>query len=571
MSNVAEKVAQFISNLEIDSIYIYPGGTIAPLVNAFVALGVRVEVFKHEQGAVYAAMAKARITGKLQVAMVTSGPGVTNAITPLADAYYDSTPLLLITGQIGTGDLLAPRKVRQRGFQEVPTISIVSGISKLALCPTTPEEALSQLPMLVKRALDGRMGPVVFDLPMDIQRAEITPQKNTLEVADQDRKFKANISEHEISGISEVLANSKRPVLMLGHGALISGDFDKYLKFADAANFTVVSSILGLGSFDCANKRFMGYIGHTGHRVANRSVHEADFLLVLGARLDVRQTGTLVNDFVPNGKIVWVNNDLSEINFPRVRVDWPIYGDVSEFIDKLLLKSETFAVVRDEKWFESLREQRSLSEEDQFSDVSEQIPPKQVLIKLNQLMRGGKGYVVTGVGSHQQWAARHIDYGPDTWRLLTSAGHGAMGYDIPTALGAAMTSPHKTVICIVGDGSFLMNIQELASIAERGLNIKILILNNNRLGIVSQFQKITWGIDHGAGYFETPDFVSISKGFGIPAKRVKVKADLADCMEWFWNSMGPLLLEVIIDHDAEVTPMLLGGQSMDKMWLGHGV
>jgi acetolactate synthase-1/2/3 large subunit len=571
MSNVAEKIAKFISNLEIDSVYIYPGGTIAPLVNAFAALGVKVEVFKHEQGALYAAMAKARITGKLQVAMVTSGPGVTNAITPLADAYYDSTPLLLITGQIGTGDLLAPRKVRQRGFQEVPTVSIVSGISKLALCPTTPEEALCQLPNLVKMALDGRMGPVVFDLPMDIQRAEIISQIITFESSNPDQSSKDNISEHMMSEVCEALANSKRPVLMLGHGALISGNFDKYLKFANAANLTVVSSILGLGSFDCDNKRFMGYVGHTGHRVANRSVHEADFLLVLGARLDVRQTGTLVNNFVPNGKIAWVNNDLSEIDFPRVRIDWSIHGDVSHFIDKLLLKSATFTAVRDEKWLESLREQRSLSEEDRFSDNSEQIPPKQVLIKLNQLMKGGKGFIVTGVGSHQQWAARHIDYGPDTWRLLTSAGHGAMGYDIPTALGAAMTSPHKTVVCIVGDGSFLMNIQELASIAERGLNIKILVLNNNRLGIVSQFQKITWGIDHGSGRFETPDFVSISNGFGIPAKRVEVKTELVDGMEWFWNSTGPLLLEVKIDHDAEVTPMLLGGQTMDNMWLGHGL
>jgi acetolactate synthase-1/2/3 large subunit len=568
----ADLMTRSLAQLGIESVYVYPGGTIAPLVNGFVAAGVGIEVFKHEQGAVYAALAKARLTGQLQIAMVTSGPGVTNAITPLADAYYDSTPLLLITGQVGTGDLLSGRRVRQRGFQEVPTVSMVSDICKMAVCPATVDEALAQLPALIQAAMEGRPGPVVMDLPMDVQRA-VCERLDLLPLVVQQPAL-PGASLQALGEISAALAQATRPVIMLGHGALTAAAFDGYEALAEKLDAYVVGSLPGLGAFPGTSERFLGYVGHTGHEAANRAVHEADFLLVLGARLDIRQTGSQVKDFVPQGKVAWVNNDRSEIDAPRVQVDWAVHGDVAQFVQALLARHKDQqsgqAQHSDAAWRADVAAHRARDVEDPFNPApGSAIFPKEVLRLVNQKLGGTRGVVVTGVGSHQQWAARHIDYSPNGWRLLTSAGHGAMGYDVPTAVGAAMARPDQTVLCVVGDGSLLMNIQELASLAERKLNVKVLLLNNHRLGIVSQFQRITWGVDPSSGEFATPDFVTIAKGFGISAERVTARGDLVAGLDRFWSTPGPALIEVIIDHDADVVPMLLGGQTMDKMWQGY--
>jgi acetolactate synthase-1/2/3 large subunit len=566
--SVSDIIADYLLFQGIESVYVYPGGTIAPLINSLVSVGIRIEVFKHEQGALYAALAAARLTGRIQVAMVTSGPGVTNALTPLADAYYDSTPLLLITGQVGTGDLLSGRSVRQRGFQEVPTDLLASVICKKVVCPKTADQALKALPDLLTTAVEGRPGPVVFDLPMDVQRADCDsgPLPHLVQSDAVSHELPVNLAEE----VAIALSQARRPVILLGQGALAAGAFDLYERLAVSADTFVVCSLPGLGAFPGSSERFLGYIGHTGHEAANRAVHGADFLLVLGARLDVRQTGTMVSEFVPNGRIAWVNNDPAELEFARVRIDWSIQGDAGQFVGALLNLLPEPVSEHDRQWHSSLMQQHKADIEDSHSPSGgAAISPKDVLRIVDGHMRDSRGVVTTGVGSHQQWAARHLTYSPDGWRLLTSAGHGAMGYDLPTAVGAAMTYPDRTVLCVAGDGSFLMNIQELASLAERQLNVKILLLNNHRLGIVSQFQRITWGVDPASGDFATPDFVTIASGFGIPASRVTARESLEEAIESFWQTKGPVLLEVHIDHDSDVVPMLLGGQTMDKMWQGY--
>lgn len=565
---VADVIAAYLKAEGIESVYVYPGGTIAPMINSFVSVGIRIEVFKHEQGALYAALAAARLTNRLQVAMVTSGPGVTNALTPLADAYYDSTPLLLITGQVGTGDLFSGRTVRQRGFQEVPTAILASSICKKVVCPSTVEQALQALPELLDSAVEGRQGPVVFDLPMDVQRAECDAVflPHNVHSITASYEVPSNVYEE----VAFALSHAKRPVIMLGQGALSAGAFDLYESLAVRLNAFVVCSLPGLGAFPGSSERFLGYVGHTGHEAANRAVHETDFLLVLGARLDVRQTGTMVNEFVPNGKIAWVNNDPAELEFARVRIDWSIQGDAGQFVEALLNIMPDSISEHDRQWQSLLMQQHQAATEDSHSPSGgAAISPKEVLGIVDRHMRDSQGVVTTGVGSHQQWAARHLTYSPRGWRLLTSAGHGAMGYDLPSAIGAAMAYPDRPVLCVAGDGSFLMNIQELASLAERQLNVKILVLNNHRLGIVSQFQRITWGVDPASGDFATPDFVTIASGFGIAASRVTAREFLEEAIESFWLTKGPVLLEVYIDHDSDVVPMLLGGQTMDKMWQGY--
>ncbi|NDD11140.1 MAG: thiamine pyrophosphate-binding protein [Betaproteobacteria bacterium] len=569
---VVDFVANVLINNSIKTVFMYPGGTIAPLVNACLAVGIKVECFKSEQGAGYAALAYARLTGQPQVVMVTSGPGVTNVLSCLADAYYDSTPLILIAGQIGTGDLKVRRAVRQRGFQEAPTVELTRPISKRSTCMMSVEDVFREVPQAFTEALAQRKGPVVIDFPMDVQRSEIASIE-TLAPFVETKHPAANAMDASINqvivDVGQAAMLAKRPVLLLGHGALDAAAYGQYAAIAGRLNALVVTSFLGLGSFDTLDPRYVGYVGHTGHLAANKAVFESDFLLVLGSRLDVRQTGTLVNQFVPNGKVVWVNLDSTELSNARINADWKIQLDVGEFCEEFLSNLQTDNPNVDGSWFSSILDAKNQGFEDRPNANIADLAPRDVLQSVRHAIGSSELTVTTGVGCHQHWAARHLNFHPVDCRLLTSGGHGAMGYDLPSAIGAAMALPGRRVLCVVGDGSFLMNIQELASLAERNLDVKILVMNNRRLGIVSQFQLITWGSDPTTGDFKTPDFVAISKGFGVAADRVENSLELNQKVEEFWSRPGPSLLEAMIDASADVSPMLLAGQTMGDMWMGR--
>ena len=570
--NIADWVSEFFLKQEIERVFLYPGGTIAPLVNACLEKGISAEVFKNEQGAVYAALAYSRVSGKPQVAMVTSGPGVTNAMTPIADAYYDSTPLVLITGQIGTADLKTRKAVRQRGFQEVPTVSMTKPITKRSLCMSAPEDVFNEIPAAFQLAVSDRPGPVVIDFPMDIQRTEIAHLADNEPIKPSSSRDSSRLIEDSmLSQIVAAASAARRPVILLGQGALIAGALQDYTDIAAMMDARVVTSLLGIGSYDTTNDRWLGYVGHTGHLAANRAVYECDFLLALGTRLDVRQTGTLVDEFVPNGQVAWINSDLDELTNPRVKTDWSIHADVASFCLAFTNQFECRSRSIDSDWAVSLSNLRNEYAEDRPGEDLDAIQPRPVLQALSSRMHNGKPLtVVTGVGCHQHWAARHLTYGPEYCRLLTSGGHGTMGYDLPSAIGAAMAEPNRRVLCVVGDGSFLMNIQEMAALRERDLDVKILVFNNGRLGIVSQFQLITWGTDPTTGSFGVPDLVTISSGFGIPAKQLDQPDDVDQKLDWLWAQKGPALLNILIDPTADVVPMLLAGQTMGEMWMGRG-
>jgi acetolactate synthase-1/2/3 large subunit len=564
---------RFVEN-GIDRVFVYPGGTIAPLVNACIRKNIIIENFKNEQGAGYAALAFSRLTGKPQVVMVTSGPGVTNVLTPLADAFYDSTPLVVITGQVGTPDLNSRHGVRQRGFQEAPTVAMTSPISKLSVCLSSSKEVYENVPLAFKLSAEGRHGPVVLDFPMDIQRLEINDLSEIL-IDDKEtnistnKKNSFNIQDSLVKDIASFGSKAKLPVLLLGQGALIAGLFEEYSEIANKLDAAVVTSFLGVGAFDTENKRYMGYVGHTGHKIANKIVHDSDFLLVLGSRLDIRQTGNQVKDFVPNGKVAWIDIDEAELNNPRVDVDWRINSCISEFCESFIpnLKNRVNEIENskiNDYISESLKRY-----EDVPSNNSSNIQPRELMDCLDPFVKINKTTIVTGVGCHQHWAARHLSFKPNHVKHLSSGGHGAMGYDIPSAVGAAMANPSDTVLCIVGDGSILMNIQELATIKERNLNIKIIVVNNNRLGMVSQFQLITWGADPTTGDVEVIDFQSIGQGFGITSMKLSKVESMESKIDELFSKPGPALLEVILDYNADVVPMLLAGQKMDEMWDGR--
>lgn len=574
---VADLFISHLKGIGLDRVFVYPGGTIAPLVNACLEAKIKVEVFKSEQGAVYAALAVARVNGRPQVAMVTSGPGVTNAITPLADAFYDSTPLLLVTGQISTSDLFGPRVgVRQRGFQETPTVELVRPISKRAVCFRTPQDCHELTSELIQLTTSGRHGPVVIDFPMDVQRNELPSNIvcsgafSTLEPSPKicDASFDSSI----LNEIADCCLSALRPVLLLGQGAVKSGDLEVFSLLAEKLDALVVTSFMGVGAFSCSSPRSLGYLGHTGHLAANRAVFESDFVLVLGSRLDVRQTGTLTNQFAPDASVVWVDIDGMELSNPRVKVKWSIQADAASFARRLLQHFDQPFSDRDRHWACDLRRLANERAEDRPNLDSLAIAPRDIMDALAAKFNQDKGRtirVVTGVGCHQHWTARHLPFEPQRVTLLTSGGHGAMGYDLPSAVGAAMAKPSGRVLCVVGDGSALMNIQELGAIRDRNLDIKVLVMNNNRLGIVSQFQLITWGDDPTTGFFSTPDFCAIAEAFGIPARRLSSKQEVPELIDWLWGQEGPALVEAHIDPHADVTPMLLAGKTMNDMWMGR--
>ena len=573
MVDISDLVADIFFRKGIKKVFIYPGGTIMPIINSLIKKKIKIEVFKSEQGAGYAALAWSRITKKPQVVMVTSGPGVTNLMSVIADSYYDSTPLIAITGQIGTKDLSSRFNVRQRGFQEVPVVDITNKITKRSICIKKKLNVENEIFEAFNIATSGRMGPVVIDFPMDIQRSKtkglLVSKKIKSNIKDKplNKSIKANIKK-----IAKYSCQAKRIVLLFGQGALIEGQFVNYKKISELINAHVVTSLMGIGSYDTKDKRFLGYLGHTGHYSANIAVHEADLLIVLGSRLDLRQTGTEVNNFSPNAKIAWIDIDNTEIKNPRVKVNWSLNISVKEFCSQFLNELQIIKLQiskKDALWIKKILKIKNSRFEDIPRNNSKFIQPRNFFDKLKKFVDKKPSIITTGVGCHQQWAARHLNYGPNYSSFLTSGGHGTMGYDLPSSIGAAMAKEEKTIVCIVGDGSFLMNVQELASIAERNLNIKIILLNNQRLGIVSQFQKITWGNDPTTGTFKSPRFEKISKGFNVDSGLLKNKKEITKKLKWLFKGKKPKLLNVFIDPKSDVTPMLLSGQSMNEMWMGE--
>ena len=323
--------------------------------------------------------------------------------------------------------------------------------------------------------------------------------------------------------------------------------------------------MLGIGSYDTRKINHMGYIGHTGHVAANFAAYTCDFLLVLGSRLDLRQTGTEVKQFCPEAYKVMVDIDKIELASPRVKIDKKINQTIHGFLSDLLkIKNKKNKFYKsNSSWDNFLKAKIDLNLEDEFK-IQKFVNPKKLINKISDKFKNIKHSVTTGVGIHQQWAARHYDFNEDV-TFITSGGHGTMGFDVPSSIGAAIKTK-KPVVCFVGDGSIMMNLQELKTISEKKLNIKIILLNNERLGIVSQFQLITFGKDPTTKKFKTPNFEILSKAFGLKYTYIKYNNEIDRKIKNITKFLGPELIEIKIDYKADVTPMLLGGSKMNELW-----
>ena len=545
----------------IKRIHIFPGGTIGPVLDIVHDWNIEIFTTRHEQAAGYAALGTAKLTGKPQVVMVTSGPGVTNVLTPVADAYFDSIPLVVLTGQVATSDMKSNLPVRQRGFQEVDTVALFKPITKAQFLPKHSSELAEVMNDAFRIAKTGRPGPVVVDLPMDVQKESVDV------LPDFQSYTKQNLLIPDVSAINKIidlLCSAKKPLIICGNGILISRSYEELREFINKTKINTSSSLLGLGGLPTNSEFSLGYHGHTGSRYANLAIHESDLLLVFGSRLDVRQTGSVTKEFAPNAKVIHIDLDLAELKHARVHTELQIHADIKKTLQIINDKLQNIKLPDWSEWNEQIKQWKS---EYRLSyDSKKVLKPQYIIETANKLTEGIPLVCVTGVGQHQQWTARHFDFDFPTRILLTSGGHGAMGFDLPVSIGAQLNELDKLVLCFVGDGSLQINIQELATIANYNLPIKIIVLDNQRFGIVSQFQNITWGKDPSCGNLKNPDFSAIAKAYGIFTETVSTANEIESKLERIFSHNGPALLHCNVDPSEDVIPMLLGGQTMDKMW-----
>jgi acetolactate synthase-1/2/3 large subunit len=565
----ADILVQCLLNHGVDTVFAYPGGASMPIHQALTRVADRLRTIlpRHEQGGGFAAEGYARSTGKVGVCLATSGPGATNFVTCLADAKMDSTPLLAITGQVGTG------VIGTDAFQETPIVEVCRAVTKHHYLVTRTEDLTRVLKEAFHVASTGRPGPVIVDVPKDVQTRQIVPDYDPPMNLPGYRPYR-RATRDELLKLLELLRKCRKPIIYAG-GGIVSANASPYLRaFAERCGIPVAETLLGLGGFPSEHFLCLQMLGMHGTIYANYAINDADLLLALGVRFDDRVTGK-VSEFAKHGKIVHLDIDPSEINKNKV-AHLPIHADVKDALKDLVqlldedatLGPPTGAFAEWLKQIDAWREAEPL----RFADRDDAILPQYAIQRLWQLLRDRKRLdetiVTTGVGQHQMWAAQYFSFNrPRHW--LTSGGLGAMGFGLPSAMGAQAAHPHKTVIDIDGDGSFLMNIQELACCFTEKLPVKVMLLNNQHLGMVVQWEDRFFEGNRGhtylgAGHGEEPypDFVTLAKGFRCGARRVSAKDDLDAALAEMLDSKGPYVLDVTVPYQEHVLPMIPSGQTV---------
>lgn len=562
----AELVAKLLKGIGVERIYMYPGGTIVPTLIACIDAGIEFVCMKNEQGAGYAAIGAAKASGKVQAVMVTSGPGATNLVTPVADAYFDSVPIIALTGQVPVKNINWDHDVRQAGFQEVDSLSTYRKITKSAKQLRNHRYIGRGIARLFHEASTGRQGPVLLDLPMDMQKNEIecaVPDTGVFQAID----YGGELGEGDVEAIANMVAGAERPAILVGNGVHLAEMTDAVRRLAKKLDCPVVSSLPGVGVMDSSDPLYMGFIGHTGEYFANLTAYHCDVLLVLAARLDLRQLGSEVEAFLANKTVLRFDIDQSEIDHlaePGIR---GFRCDLAAVVPQLL---EGVSEGKHPEWRAATETWREEVDSKQFY---EEFPLStwDVVKGADAVTKGKTVAVSAGVGIHQQLAARYFGFDARKRLWMSSCGHGAMGYDIPTVVGALIENPeYEFGIVFVGDGSFQMNCQELATIAELQLPVKIVVLDNHRLGLVSQFQLYHWPKDYSTGDKINPDFKKIGEAYGFDVYGVTDRSELDKVMEEAFSHKRPSLLHCAIDSREDVLPMLRPNQKMNEMFPYEG-
>ena len=560
----ARILLECLSRLGIKEIFGYPGGAVIPIYDELYSFkDIKHYFARHEQGAVHEADGYARSTGKVGVCLATSGPGATNLVTGIMTAHMDSIPLLAITGQV-TSTLLG-----KDAFQESDIVGITVPITKNNYLV----QDIRELPRILKEAYyiasTGRPGPVLVDIPRDIQLEEI-PFDEFKKLYEQEFELEGYNPVYEghkgqIKTAIKMIKDSKKPLIIAGAGILKGHAYDELKEFVDKTNIPVAMTLLGLGSFPANHELALGMIGMHGTTYANYAANEADLVIAAGMRFDDRVTGN-PQKFLPNAKIIHIDIDPAEIGKNKL-IDVPIVGDLKNVLAEL---NQKIPKLSHTKWLDEvakLKKKYSLTFRKTEEDI---LIPQEILFEINKLTKG-EVIVATDVGQHQMWSAQFIKFN-NPYSILTSGGAGTMGFGLPAAIGAQVANPDKKVLAIVGDGGFQMTFQELMMVKEYNLPVKIFIINNSYLGMVRQWQELFNDRRYSSVDLSyNPDFIKIGEAYGIKSIQLKTKKDLKKHLKKILESDEAVLVECIVEKEENVYPMIPAGKDVSCIVGKRGV
>ena len=566
----AEIVFKSLEDQKVEFIFGYPGGAVLPIYDELKNhKSIKHILARHEQGAGHAAEGYARSSGKPGVLLVTSGPGATNAVTALTDAYMDSVPLVCISGQVPT------HLIGTDAFQECDTTGITRPCTKHNWLVKDVNDLSNIIHKAFEIATTGRPGPVLIDIPKDIQFNKGTHKVKKIRATQKLNGSKSNkINSQDLDKFIEMMQNTFKPIFYTGGGVINSGPRASELlrELVSLTGFPITSTLQGLGSYPGDDPQFLGMLGMHGTYEANNAMHDCDLMINIGARFDDRITGK-IDEFSPNSKKIHVDIDPSSIG-KNVNVDLAITSDVTKFLEKLItkfkVKNKDFINSNKEKtskWWTKIdkwREKKSLN----FINSDKTIKPQHAVQRLYELTKNQDTFITTEVGQHQMWAAQHYKFNkPNRW--MTSGGLGTMGYGLPAAIGVQIAHPKKLVVDIAGEASILMNMQEMSTAVQYRLPIKIFILNNEYMGMVRQWQELLHDKNYSESYTEAlPDFVKLAEAYGAVGIRAKTPDVLDEKIKEMINSDKPVIFDCVVDKQENCYPMIPSGKPHNQMLLG---